>query len=177
MPSFMIDRFGIAIVLLLCPVITAPIPDFVEFSSSHIVKKKVNRSQTINGALIEPGKSVSVSKRITDLADFIGFFINQVANSSSTAKDTYRPFNSTTLRETITDPNGRIISSNDTSPQTVNFSPNPGPKPHIPGKYTFTIKNIGSSPVNVKIEYGSILYRNPQTECLFLFPYNKNNSI
>jgi hypothetical protein len=67
------------------------------------------------------------------------------------------------LRETITDPNGRIISSNDTHPQTVNFFAFPAPKPHIPGKYTFTIKNVGNSPINVRIEYGNLPPLRPPT--------------
>ena len=77
------------------------------------------------------------------------FSINQVLNSSS-AGETNQPFDST-LRETMTDPNGLIISYNDTDPQTE-----PGPLPHVAGKYTFTIKNIGDSLVNVRIEYGNL---------------------
>jgi hypothetical protein len=89
------------------------------------------------------------------------FSINQVLNSSS-AGETNQPFDST-LRETITDPNGRIISYNDTDPQTVNFFPEPGPLPHVAGKYTFTIKNIGDSLVNVRIEYGNLPSLGTQT--------------
>jgi len=103
---------------------------------------------------IRPGLSVSVSKQITDLGreNTISFDINQVSNSSSTSAETNQPFNST-LRETITDPNGRLISDNVTDPQTVNFFAFPGPTPDIAGKYTFTIKNIGDSLINVKIGY------------------------
>ena len=108
-----------------------------------------------NGVHIEPEGSVNVSKQITDLVDYLDFSTNQVSNSSNNAAETNQPFNST-LRATITDPNGRIISYNDTSPQTVNFIAGPSSLPHIAGKYTFTIKNMGDSPVNVRIEYGSL---------------------
>jgi hypothetical protein len=129
---------------------------------SHIVNKP--RAIITNGVPIEPGGSVKVSKQITE-SDFIDFSINQVSNSSSSAVETNQPFNST-LREIITDPNGRIISSNDTDPQTVNFFPmseRGGPKSDIPGKYTFTVKNIGDSPVNVRIEYGLLPPLSPPT--------------
>lgn len=108
-----------------------------------------------NGVSVEPGGSVNISKQITDLGgeNTIYFGISQVSNGSSNAADTNQAFNST-LRETITDPNGRLISDNVTDPQTVNFFAFPGPTPDIVGKYTFTIKNIGGSPVNVRENYG-----------------------
>jgi hypothetical protein len=119
---------------------------------SHIVPQNLIIR---NGVSIEPGRSVNVSKQITDLRgeNTIYFSMNQESNSSTSAGETNQPFNST-LRETITDPNGRLISDNVTDPQTVNFFAFPGPTPDIAGKYTFTIKNIGDSPVNVRIQYG-----------------------
>jgi len=44
--------------------------------------------------------------------------------------DTNQTFNST-LRETITDPNGRLVSDNDTGPQTAYFFPIPPPNPYF----------------------------------------------
>jgi hypothetical protein len=103
---------------------------------------------------IEPGRSVNVTKQITDLVDFLEFDICQVSNSSSNAVDTNQAFNST-LRGTITDPNGRILSENDTGPKTAYFFHIPPPNPDIAGKYTFSIKNLGDIPVNVRLLYGS----------------------
>ncbi len=67
------------------------------------------------------------------------------------------------ISETITDPNGRIIYNYDTDLQTVNFFPMSSLIPDISGKDTFTIKNMGDSPVNVRIEYGSLAPIEPQT--------------
>lgn len=110
---------------------------------------------TRNGVPIKPGQSASLSKRIMAIGEgnTIDFSINQVSNSSSDAVDTNQPFNST-LRGIITNPDGNVISSNDTLPQAANFFPLPSPSPDIVGKYIFTIKNIGRSPVDVKIQYG-----------------------
>lgn len=131
-------------------------PGFLTLNIVQPINHVGSKPQVItrNGVPIEPGGSVNVTKQITDLVDFVEFDIYQVSNSSSNAVDTNKAFNST-LRETITDPNGRIVSDNDTGPQTAYFFPIPPPNPDIAGKYTFSIKNFGDSPVNVRIQYGS----------------------
>jgi hypothetical protein len=133
-------------------------PGFLTLNIIQPFNHTVTKFQEItrHGVPLVVGGSINLTKQITDLHDGFQFMISPESNSNSNAQDTQQPFN-TTLRVAITDPNGSIILSNDTGSQTFNFWPTiyPPLKPHIAGEYTFTVKNIGDSPVDVGITYGS----------------------
>lgn len=120
-----------------------------------------------NGVALPVGKSITLTKQITDLHSPLSFSIIQDSNSSSNANDLsglltqkampmlYQLIN-TTLQMKIIDPKGVTIYSKNSIPdETANFFPYPDPKPTIAGKYTFILKNIGSSPFDADITYGS----------------------
>jgi hypothetical protein len=135
-------------------------PGFLRLNIVQPFNNTVTKVQetTRHGVPLVVGGSINLAKQITDLHDGLDFLVSPESNSSSNALDTNQPFN-TTLRATITDPDGSIIISNDTGDQSQGLSPTPiypPLKPHITGKYTFTVKNIGDSLVDVGITYGSL---------------------
>jgi hypothetical protein len=105
---------------------------------------------TRHGVPLVVGGSLNLTKQITDLLDPINFDMYPQTNSSKNALDTGHPLN-TTLRVMITEPNGLIILSNDTAAQYYHFSPTVYPpiKPHVAGKYTFSIRNLGDNPTDL----------------------------
>jgi len=119
---------------------------------------------TKHGVPLLVGRSVILTKQITDLRDGLDFLIFSESNSSSNALNMTQPFNST-FRLTITDPTGFIILNNDMPPLWVlksgafsdsyTFSSTPIITPHIAGEYRFTVKNLGNSTADLGITYGS----------------------
>jgi hypothetical protein len=115
---------------------------------------------TRHGVRLLVGGSLSLTKQITDLSDDLDFSISQDSNTSSNALGlSNQPLN-TTLKMTITDPNGRVMYTRDSLDGTEIFyilsNTTTGLKPEIPGKYTFNIKNLGNSPIDLGIDYGSL---------------------
>jgi hypothetical protein len=114
---------------------------------------------TKHGIPLAVGTSISLTKQITDLRDSLSLSIHQDSNSSSNAKDlyfyTHQPIN-TTLRMKIIDPKGATMVTKDSKYGQSSWLELDEPlKPDIAGKYTYFIKNIGNSPVEVGIKYGS----------------------
>jgi hypothetical protein len=130
-------------------------PGFLTLNIIQPFNNTVTKFQetTKHGVLLVVGGSITQAKQITDLRDDLDFSISQDSNSSSNAVDlSNQPLN-TTLKVTITDPNGHVVYTRNSLDSTV-LQPF-GLKPEIAGEYTFTVKNIGDSPVDVGITYGS----------------------
>jgi hypothetical protein len=74
--------------------------------------------------------------------------INDISRPISTALHFEPDSANVTLRETVTDPNGRIVNTNEFSKDFTTFRVN------TVGKFTLTILNQGSNPVNVDGIFG-----------------------
>lgn len=107
---------------------------------------------TKHGIPLLIGRSLNLTKQITDLHDNLEFSVAQDTNSSSNAVENSNSLN-TTLIATIIDPNGHPIYSDNSS--GVSIDAGSGLKPYVPGKYTFGIKNLGNSTIDLGIDYGS----------------------
>jgi len=107
------------------------------------------RENTIlSGASIRSGGSVNASTQVTDTSRPISLAIH-VEHSNGTAVAGQIPNNN--LRETVRNPNGIIIASNDFTKQIFTTF-----KPDITGKYTVTIYNLGHTPVSIGVLVGNL---------------------
>ena len=109
---------------------------------------KILRENTIlSGVSIRPVGSVNVYTQVIDTSRPISLAIHVERNSSTTGGQI--PNN--ILRETVRNPNGIIMTSNDFTKQFFTTF-----KPDITGKYTVTIYNLGDSPVSVGVLAGNL---------------------
>ncbi len=110
---------------------------------------KILREGTIlSGASIRPSGSVNASTQVIDTSRPISLAIH-IERNNETAAVGQIPNN--TLRETVRNPNGIIMTSNEfTRGFFTTF------KPDITGKYTLTIYNLGRIPVSVGVLVGNL---------------------
>ena len=106
------------------------------------------RENTIlSGVSIIPAGSVNTSTQVIDTSRPVSLAIQVERNNSTTGGEI--PNN--ILRETVRNPNGIIITSNDFTKQFFTTF-----KPDIIGKYTVTIYNLGDSPVSIGVLAGNL---------------------
>jgi uncharacterized RDD family membrane protein YckC len=107
------------------------------------------RENTILSAVsIRPAALVNTTIQVTDTSRPISLAIH-VEHSNRTAVAGQIPNNN--LRETVRNPNGIIIASNDFTKQIFTTF-----KPDITGKYTVTIYNLGHTPVSIGVLVGNL---------------------
>src|SRR5215469_4710249 len=107
----------------------------------------IHENAILSGVLIKPAGSVNVSTQVIDTSRPLSLAINVVRNNSATGGQI--PIN--ILRETVRNPNGIIITSNEFTKQFIMTF-----KPAITGKYIVTIYNLGNSNVRVDVSAGNI---------------------
>ena len=106
------------------------------------------RENTIlSGVSIRPAGSINAYNQVIDTTRPISLAIHVERNDSTTGGQI--PNN--ILRETVRNPNGIIITSNDFTKQFFTTF-----KPDITGKYTVTIYNLGDSPVSIGVLAGNL---------------------
>jgi uncharacterized RDD family membrane protein YckC len=105
----------------------------------------------LSGVSIRQSNSVSTSIQVMDTSRPISLTIhvepsNGMASSITTTAVNEREgqIPNNTLRETVRNPNGIIMTSNEFTKQFFTTF-----KPDIPGKYTITVYNLGNSPVSI----------------------------
>jgi hypothetical protein len=109
----------------------------------------VLREDTIlSGASIKPGGSINASTQIIDTLRSVPLAI-RVERNNGTAPAGQIPNNN--LRETVRNPNGIIMTSNEFTGQLFTTF-----KPDIIGKYTVTIYNLEHTPVSVSLLVGNL---------------------
>ncbi len=107
----------------------------------------IHENAILSGVSIKPAGSVNVSTQVIDTSRPLTLAINVVRNNSTTGGQI--PIN--ILRETVRNPNGVIITSNEFTKQFfMTF------KPAITGKYIVTIYNLGNSNVSVDVSAGNL---------------------
>lgn len=105
------------------------------------------RENTILSISIRPAGSVNASIQVIDTSRPVSLVIHLERNSSTTGEQI--PNN--ILRETVRNPNGVIMTSNEFTKQFFTTF-----KPDITGKYTVTIYNLGDSPVSMGVLAGNL---------------------
>src|SRR5215469_6601572 len=107
----------------------------------------IHENAILSGVSIKPAGSVNVSTQVIDTSRPLSLAINVVRNNSATGGQI--PIN--ILRETVLNPNGIIITSNEFTKQFIMTF-----KPAITGKYIVTIYNLGNSNVSVDVSAGNL---------------------
>ena len=111
----------------------------------------IHENAILSGVSIKPASSVNVSTQVIDTSRPLTLAINIERNNSTTGGQI--PIN--ILRETVPNPNGLIITSNEFTKQFIMTF-----KPAITGKYMVTIYNLGNSNVSVDVSAGNLPFIN-----------------
>jgi uncharacterized RDD family membrane protein YckC len=107
----------------------------------------IRENAILSGVSIKPAGSVNVSTQIIDTSRPVTLAINVERNNSTTGVQ----MPSNILRETVRNPYGVIITSNEFTKQFfMTF------KPAITGKHTITIYNLGNSNVSIDVLAGNL---------------------
>jgi uncharacterized RDD family membrane protein YckC len=117
--------------------------------------KFIRENTLLNGVLIRPADSVNTTFQVTDTSRPVSLAINVERNNnnnnpSGTGQEQQQIPNNT-LRETVRNPNGLIMTSNEFTKQFFTTF-----KPDITGKYTVTISNLGNTPVSIGALVGNL---------------------
>ncbi|MDP9288207.1 MAG: hypothetical protein M3P08_08430 [Thermoproteota archaeon] len=107
----------------------------------------IRENTILSGISIRPAGSVNASTQVIDTSRPISLAIHLERNISTTGGQI--PNN--ILRETVRNPNGVIMTSNEFTKQYFTIF-----KPDITGKYTVTIYNLGNSPVSIGVLAGNL---------------------
>jgi uncharacterized RDD family membrane protein YckC len=107
----------------------------------------IRENTILSGVSIRPAGSVNASAQVIDTSRPVSLAIHVERNNSTTGGEI--PNN--ILRETVRNPNGVIMTSNEFTKQIfITF------KPDITGKYPITIYNLGNSPVSIGVLAGNL---------------------
>src|SRR2546425_3075085 len=107
----------------------------------------IRENTILSGVSIRPAGSVNASTQVIDTSRPVSLAIHLERNNSTTGGQI--PNN--ILRETVRNPNGVIMTSNEFTKQFFTTF-----KPDITGKYTVTIYNLGNSPVSIGVLAGNL---------------------
>jgi uncharacterized RDD family membrane protein YckC len=107
----------------------------------------IRENTILSGVSIRPAGLVNAYAQVIDTSRPVSLAIHVERNNSTTGGQI--PNN--ILRETVRNPNGIIMTSNEFSRQFFTTF-----KPDITGKYTVTIYNLGNSPVSIGVIAGNL---------------------
>ena len=107
----------------------------------------IRENTILSGVSIRPAGSVNASIQVIDISRPISLALHLERNNSTTGGQI--PNN--ILRETVRNPNGVIMTSNEFTKQIFTTF-----KPDITGKYIVTIYNLGNSPVSIGVLAGNL---------------------
>jgi hypothetical protein len=107
----------------------------------------IRENTILSGVSIRPAGSVNASIQVIDISRPISLALHLERNNSTTGGQI--PNN--ILRETVRNPNGVIMTSNEFTKQIFTTF-----KPDITGKYIVTIYNLGNTPVSIGVLAGNL---------------------
>src|SRR5437879_1701362 len=107
----------------------------------------IRENTILSGVSIRPVGSVNVFAQVIDTSRPVSLAIHVERNNSTTGGEI--PNN--ILRETVRNPNGVIMTSNEFTKQIFTTF-----KPDVTGKYTVTIYNLGDSRVSIGVLAGNL---------------------
>ena len=111
----------------------------------------IRENTILSGVSIKPAGSVNASAQVIDTSRPVSLAIHVERNNSpnaTTGGQIIIPNN--ILRETVRNPNGVIMTSNEFTKQFFTTF-----KPDVTGKYTITVYNLGNSPVSIGVLVGN----------------------
>ena len=117
----------------------------------------IRENTILNSVSIRPATSVNTSIQVIDTSRPVSLAIHVERNNDGTSSTTTGTggvggqIPNNTLRETVRDPNGVIMTSNEFAKQFFTTF-----KPDITGKYTITVYNLGNIPVSIGILVGNL---------------------
>jgi uncharacterized RDD family membrane protein YckC len=115
----------------------------------------IRENTILSGVPIRPTTSVSTFIQITDISRPVSVAINVERDNGGTPSGSTSggegQISNNNLRETVRNPNGFIMTSNEFTKQIITTF-----KPDITGKYTVTIYNLGNSPVSIGVLVGNL---------------------
>src|SRR3989442_2755482 len=109
----------------------------------------IRENTILSGVSIRPAGSLNAPTQVIDTSRPVSLAIHLERNNSTTGGQI--PNN--ILRETVRNPNGVIMTSNEFTKQIFTTF-----KPDITGKYIVTIYNSGNSPVSIGVLAGNLLF-------------------
>jgi hypothetical protein len=104
---------------------------------------------------IDPGKSVDIRTEVYQLDRPISLAIG-IDRTGEQQQVPSSPPSDIRLKEVVTDPNGRVISSNEFGDSLFTSF-----KPELAGVYSVTLSNLGTRPVSVSGALGSMSFVGP----------------
>jgi uncharacterized RDD family membrane protein YckC len=107
----------------------------------------IRENTILSGVSIRPVGSVNASTQVIDTSRPVSLAIHLERNNSTFGGQILNNI----LRETVRNPNGVIMTSNEFTKQFFTTF-----KPDITGKYTVTIYNLGDSPVSIGVLAGNL---------------------
>jgi len=107
----------------------------------------IRENTILSGVSIRPAGSVNASTQVIDTSRPVSLAIHVERNNSTTGGE----IPNSILRETVRNPNGVIMTSNEFTKQIFIIF-----KPDIAGKYTVTIYNLGNIPVSIGVLAGNV---------------------
>ena len=109
------------------------------------------RENTIlSGVSIRPAGSINAYNQVIDTTRPVSVAIH-VERDIGTSSTTRGQVPDNTLRETVLNPSGVIMTNNEFTKQFFTTF-----KPDITGKYTLTVYNLGNSPVSIGVLVGNL---------------------
>src|SRR6478672_1310368 len=110
----------------------------------------LHKNTILNGVLIRPSALVNTSIQVADISKPVSLAIH-IERNNNTSDTGQGQISTNTLRETLRNPNGLVLTTNEFTKQFFTTF-----KPNIAGKYTITIYNLGNAPVSVGILAGNL---------------------
>jgi uncharacterized RDD family membrane protein YckC len=107
----------------------------------------IRENTILSGVSIRPAGSVNASTQVIDISRPVSLAIHVERNNSTTGGE----IPNSILRESVRNPNGVIMTSNEFTKQIFTTF-----KPDITGKYIVTIYNSGNSPVSIGVLAGNL---------------------
>jgi uncharacterized membrane protein len=107
----------------------------------------IRENTILSGVSIRPAGSVNASTQVIDTSRPVSLAIHLERNNSTTGGE----IPNSILRETVRNPNGVIMTSNEFTKQFFTTF-----EPDITGKYIVTIYNLGNTPVSIGVLAGNL---------------------
>jgi hypothetical protein len=116
----------------------------------------IRENTILNGVSIRPSGLVNTTIQVSDTSRPVSLAIHVERNNNASGNGGNglggeEQISNNTLQETIRNPNGLVMTSNEFTKQFFTTF-----KPDITGKYTITIYNLGNTPVSIGVLAGNI---------------------
>jgi uncharacterized RDD family membrane protein YckC len=131
----------------------------------------IRENTILSGVLITPAALVNTTFQATDASKPVSLAIHVERNNNNNNPSTVgnnglveegrggQISNNNTLIETVRNPNGMVMTSNEFTKQFFTTF-----KPDVTGKYTITIYNLGNTPVTVGVLVGNLPFVGPNNQ-------------